>query len=162
MDTEMELTGGRSITIEDVNKLENYTPTDDLVASNTYISGTFIYEDGTEVTATTDNPVTMSYTASTAEKSTNKCYNYATTKFSGKTFWLASYCIDLQIDLQSSCCRFDLRAVSSGHTESYLSLFDSRGYDGMYGVFVMPVVSLKSNIQTSGQDESGAWNLVVE
>lgn len=158
MDTEMELTGGRSITIEDVNKLENYTPTDDLVTSNTYISGTFIYEDGTEVTATTDNPVTMGYTASTAEKSTNKSYNYYTTKFSGKAFYLASYCINFE----SRGCMFCVRLMSSGKIESYWSLFNSWDYDGICGARVMPVVSLKSNIQTSGQDESGAWNLVVE
>ena len=59
--------GGRSITVEDVNKLENYTPTD-IETSKTYTSGTFINDDGTEVEATTDNPVTMSYTASTSEK----------------------------------------------------------------------------------------------
>ena len=47
-------TGGRSITIEDVNKLENYTPKDDTTTSYTYTSGTFINDDGTETVATRD------------------------------------------------------------------------------------------------------------
>lgn len=51
-------TGGRSLTIEDVNKLENYTPEESTV-SYTYTFGTFINEDGTESEATEDNPVTM-------------------------------------------------------------------------------------------------------
>ena len=68
-------TGGRSLTIEDLNHLMRYTP-EDSTNSQTYTSGTFINEDGTEVTATEDNPVTISYTASTEEKSTNKFYSY--------------------------------------------------------------------------------------
>ncbi|MBP3502634.1 MAG: hypothetical protein J6K42_04055 [Clostridia bacterium] len=152
-------TGGRSITVEDVNKLENYMPTDDTTTSYTYTSGTFINEDGTEVTATTDNSVTMSYTASTAEKSTNKYYGYTTTNFSGKSFWLASRCINSN----PGNSIFFVRTVRSGGvSDNFTALLVSNGGEIGCGWTALPVVSLKSNIQTSGKDESGAWNLVIE
>ena len=152
-------TGGRSITVEDVNKLENYTPKDDTTTSNTYKSGTFINDDGTETEASESNPVTLRYTASTQSKSTNGYYNYRTTNFQNNSFWLASPCIYLYSD----DCGFSVRYVGSGGVGSRL-LFISIGSGSGFGNdhSVVPVVSLKSNIQTSEQTESGEWNLVVE
>ena len=100
----------------------------------------------------------MKYTVSTANRSTNKTYVYQTTNFQNKqTFWLASPCIFLF----SNECYFNVRVVDSGSVYGF-SLFysDRNGYD--VDSSVVPVVSLKSNIQTSGQTESGEWNLVVE
>ena len=151
-------TGGRSITVEDVNKLENYTPEDDTTTSYTYTSGTFINDDGTETKASESNQVTLKYTVSTANRSTNKYYDYKTTNFQNKeNFWLASPCIDLY----SSNCRFGVRIVNFGSV-NYGSLFFSYRDELDRDYAVVPVVSLKSNIQTSGQTESGEWNLVVE
>ena len=150
-------TGGRSITVEDVNKLENYTPKDDTTTSHTYTSGTFINDDGTETVASAENPVTLRYTASTQSKSTNEAYSYSTTNFQNNSFWLASPCIDLS----SIRCGFRVHIVSSGNVIGR-GLFSSRGYEVDDDYSVVPVVSLKSNIQTSGQTESGEWNLVVE
>ena len=150
-------TGGRSITVEDVNKLENYTPKDDTTTSYTYKSGTFINDDGTETVASAENPVTLRYTASTQSKSTNEAYSYSTTNFQNNSFWLASPCIDLS----SIRCSFRVHIVSSGNVIGR-GLFSSRGYEVDDDYSVVPVVSLKSNIQTSGQTESGEWNLVVE
>ena len=150
-------TGGRSITIEDVNKLENYTPEDDTTTSYTYTSGTFINDDGTETVASESNKVTLKYTASTQSKSTNRAYNYSTKNLKTSGFWLASPCIDLD----SNFCYFDVRLVSYGGVYSN-QLFTSNGIEGGCDYSVVPVVSLKSNIQTSGQTESGEWNLVVE
>ena len=152
-------TGGRSITVEDVNKLENYTPKDDTTTSYTYKSGTFINDDGTETEASESNQVTLKYTVSTANRSTNKWYSYRTTNFENKpAFWLASPCIDLR----SNYCYFRVRYVRSGSVNYYCSLFNSRGDEDGCVYSVVPVVSLKSNIQTSGKTESGEWNLVVE
>ena len=150
-------TGGRSITVEDVNKLENYTPEDDTTTSYTYTSGTFINDDGTETVASAENPVTLRYTASTQSKSTNEAYSYSTTNFQNNSFWLASPCIDLS----SIRCSFRVHIVSSGNVIGR-GLFSSSGYEVDDDYSVVPVVSLKSNIQTSGQTESGEWNLVVE
>ena len=150
-------TGGRSITVEDVNKLENYTPKDDTTTSYTYTSGTFINDDGTETEASESNQVTLKYTASTQSKSTNEAYSYSTTNFQNNSFWLASPCIDLS----SIRCSFRVHIVSSGNVIGR-GLFSSRGYEVDDDYSVVPVVSLKSNIQTSGKTESGEWNLVVE
>ena len=150
-------TGGRSITVEDVNKLENYTPEDDTTTSYTYTSGTFINDDGTETEASESNQVTLKYTASTQSKSTNRAYNYSTKNLKTSGFWLASPCIDLS----SIRCSFRVHIVSSGNVIGR-GLFSSRGYEVDDDYSVVPVVSLKSNIQTSGKTESGEWNLVVE
>ena len=150
-------TGGRSITVEDVNKLENYTPEDDTTTSYTYTSGKFINDDGTETVASESNPVTLRYTASTQSKSTNEAYSYSTTNFQNNSFWLASPCISLH----SGICFFGVRRVGSGNV-SRNDLFFSNGIEYGSDYSVVPVVSLKSNIQTSGKTESGEWNLVVE
>lgn len=150
-------TGGRSLTIEDVNKLENYTPEESTV-SYTYTFGTFINEDGTESEATEDNPVTMGYTASTAEKSTNRAsYGYETTNFSEKTFFLASRCISLLPE----GCYFAMQFMEKGSINAS-ALSDSFGFHYEPSYPVLPVVTLKANIRTSGQDKNGAWNLVIE
>lgn len=148
--------GGRSITIEDINKLENYTPKDDLSEEDTFMKGTFINEDGIEIEATKENPVTMKYTVTTAEKSTNMIYEYQTKNFKEKSFWLASHCVNLY----SGYGDFYVRNVYSGNVGSSPMFYSHGGsFDSDNGV--MPVVSLKSNIQTNGKDENGAWNLKV-
>ena len=152
-------TGGRSITVEDVNKLENYTPEDDTTTSRTYTRGTFINDDGTETVASAKNPVTLRYTASTQSKSTNKVYYYSTKNFKNSSFWLASPCFSLA---SSFYCDFRVHSVSSGDVDCK-GLFISGGdIETGNDEPVVPVVSLKSNIQTSGKTESGEWNLVVE
>ena len=150
-------TGGKSITVEDVNKLENYTPTDDTTTSYTYTSGTFINDDGTETIASTANPVTKKYIASSTNKSTNKYYDYSTENFKNKTFWLASPCIGLY----SSNCYLYVRYVNSGRV--YVNyLFRSNGTGSGNDYSVIPVVSLKSNIQTRGKTEGEVWILENE
>ena len=151
-------TGGRSITVEDVNKLENYTPKDDTTTSHTYTSGTFINDDGTETVASEENTITMKYTVSTANRSTNKNYTYKTTNFQNKTFWLASPCIYLD----SLICYFNVRYVYHGSVDVGQMRYSYSSSESGIICSVVPVVSLKSNIQTSGKTESGEWNLVVE
>jgi hypothetical protein len=151
-------TGGRSITVEDVNKLENYTPEDDTTTSYTYTSGTFINDDGTETVASEENTITMKYTVSTANRSTNKNYTYKTTNFQNKTFWLASPCIYLD----SLICYFNVRYVYHGSVDVGQMRYSYSSSESGIICSVVPVVSLKSNIQTSGKTESGEWNLVVE
>lgn len=125
--------------------------------SYTYTFGTFINEDGTESEATEDNPVTMGYTASTVEKSTNRAYGYETTNFSEKTFFLASRCISLRPDV----CYFAMHYMTEGSI-SASGLTASFSFDYELSYPVLPVVTLKANIRTSGQDKNGAWNLVIE
>ena len=146
-------TGGRSLTIEDLNHLMHYTPQDS-TNSQTFTNGTFINEDGTEVTATEDNPVTISFTASTEEKSTNKIYSYECGI--SDSFWLASRAIDWDYT-----CYYIVRGSDSGLISGW-DLFASYGPENQIGLPVVPVVTLKANIKTSGRDENDAWNLVFE
>ena len=78
-----------------------------------------------------------------------------------KFFWLASRCVNISI-YDSYGSEFAVRYVHNGHLAcSYFarSAFSSVGGNG-YGV--VPVVSLESNILTSGKDASGVWQLKVE
>ena len=134
-------------------KTGGHTP-EDSTNSQTFTDGTFINDDGTEVTATKDNPVTISYTASTEEKSTNKFYRYDCGM--SDSFWLASRAIDLDY-----ACHYIVRGSDSDVISGW-DLFASYGPENQIGLPVVPVVTLKANIKTSGRDENGAWNLVIE
>ena len=144
--------GGRSITVEDINKLENYRPNGDRT-TKTYTSGTFINEDGTLIVASNVNPVTIKYTDDTINKSTNDYYFYYTKNFIEKTFFVASRCIWLRND----DVFYYVRTVTSGHLAYNFWTFKSGGTEKN----VLPVVILRSNIKTNGRDSSGAWNLDI-
>ena len=145
---------GRSITIEDVNKLENYTPSENQT-SNTYTSGTFINDDGTEQVAGTRNPVTISYTKNTESESTNAYYSYETTNFGEKTFWLASH----MTYMDTEACYYMLRFIQDGKVENNYNgdLYVSTEEERISYKSIIPVVTLQTNIQTTGKDENGAW-----
>ena len=73
------------------------------------------------------------------------------------TYWLAARCVSLL----SSHCSFIVRDVYSGGVSSnYVYYSNGRTYSP--AARVLPVVSLKSNILTTGQDESGVWQLKVD
>jgi hypothetical protein len=166
-------TGGRSITLEDVEQYSSYDHSTFTNSSGykygstqAYTSGTFVVEDGSEVTATAESPVTMTqtgywYTAKSYFKNKtayNMIFKKSTNISANKpTFWLASRCVYLY----SSYCNFDVRRVNSGSVSSNC-LFSLSGNTYRLAYAVSAVVSLKSNIQTTGQDSSGAWNLVIE
>ena len=163
----------RSMNIDDVEKYSSYDKANytsnkgyKYGATQSYTSGTFINEDGTEVTASTESPVKMTqtyygYTAQdyfANEVAYNMIFKQSTNVTANKpTFWLASRCVYLF----SNRCGFDVRYVHSGGVNDYY-LFFSSGSANSPAHRASPLVSLKSNIQTSGKDASGAWNLIVE
>lgn len=126
--------------------------------------GTVSEEDSRLLTASSDNKVTVEHTE----------YSYTTQRYfenetifkmlfknaadtDTKIFWLASRCVDLCSDY----CSFDVRLVYRDFvSSSYLFYTDGKGYSSSYSV--VPIVSLESNILTTGKDESGEWNLKVD
>ena len=73
-------------------------------------------------------------------------------------YLLASRSVYLE---NSSYCYFCVRSVNGGGVSSK-EVCDSYGYGDSPFYNIVPVVSLKSNILTTGQDESGVWQLKVE
>ena len=172
--------GGRSINIEDIEQYSSYDPSrfkssgGEYGETKEYTSGNFIkteevtggVEDKTDsrlVVASKSNPVTVkkSYYSYNLENYIENKTVYNMLFKNGdnyKSFWLASHCVFLGDNYYS----FNVQYVDNGVVEGS-GLKDSKyDYDYYSTAGVLPVVSLQSNIQTSGKDKSGAWNLVVE
>lgn len=114
----------------------------------------------TTTTATTDNPITMtttfySYTAAGYFPST--IYHMI---FDNPYFWLASRFAAID---QSTRCTFGVFQVFSGDLNGY-NMAVSTLVEHTAGArrCVIPVVTLETNIQTTGQDDNGVWQLNVE
>ena len=166
-------TGGRSITLEDVEQYSSYVPS--IGSTITYTSKSFYKEikdengnvtgyETTTTQATSSNPVTMTQTVyeynALSYFSNSIIYNMifkdSSTPYK-PTYWLASRCVHLY----PGYCLFCVNAVFWGELRAYNS-YDSRGSTGSPKYNVVPVVSLKSNILTTGKDESGVWQLKVD
>ena len=159
-------TGGRSLTIDDLDKLNSYKITKiaesdtayDKLNGTKYTTGTFLTEDGTEITASIDSPVTMNYTQSTNSKFTNKPITCSVKLSGANSFWLASYYVGIYNQYSS----YHLRTVNNSSL-SGVYLFETRGNENTESFSVVPVVTLQANIWTSGRDnQNNAWNLIIE
>ena len=140
--------GGRSINIEDIEQYSSYDPSrfkssgGEYGETKEYTSGNFIKTEDLENYIENKTVYNMLF---------KNGDNY-------KSFWLASHCVFLGDNYYS----FNVQYVDNGVVEGS-GLKDSKyDYDYYSTAGVLPVVSLQSNIQTSGKDKSGAWNLVVE
>ena len=168
-------TGGRSITVEDVEQYSSYEPS--IGSTKTYTSGNFYKEikdeegnviryETTTTEASSSNPITMTqtyydYTAqSYFSNSTiyNTIYKKSINESSSKSdYWLASRCVRLD----SNGCTFFVHIVYSGGV-NYNYVCNSNGGTHSPANRVVPVVSLQANIQTIGQDANGVWQLKVD
>ena len=173
--------GGRSINIEDIERYSSYDPekeyknsyssTGTVGGTRTYPSGIFIKGEGitggTEdpndprvVIASSTNEVTVTQTAYGYSNPSNyfENQNAYNVLLSGRNdFWLASR----YRDLGSIDCYFGVHCAISGDFYcDFLFGSESGNFDNNLGV--VPVVSLDSDIPTSGKDTNGAWNLKVE
>lgn len=180
-------TGGRSITIEDILQYSSYNPYTNVNnnSSTGYYGGTREYTIGTfykeikdenenvigyeknPTVASNSNPVTMTettYNIFTTQDYFSNTTIYNTifktsmnTSNSKSSFWLASCCTYLN----NTYCHFHIRLVDSGGVYA-AEMFSSGGGGNSPTCAVSAVVSLKSNMQTTGQDENGVWQLKVD
>ncbi len=176
--------GGRSIRVEDVEQYSSYDKTTFSAYKKygdtvTYTSGNFYKEEKdaegnvtryeTTITEASDSsPVTMTQTlydySGQSYFSNSTIYNMIfkkSTSTSGdkSNYWLASRCVFMP---PVSYCCFGVRTVYSGSV-GYNVVYTSDGNTANpEGRVVVPVVSLKSNILTTGQDESGVWQLKID
>lgn len=132
----------RSLTVEDVNKVENHTP-DGNVAEKSWTHN-YGMDENLNITGSDDATATSQTYNSTA---TTGYYSYSAPSFGVLVdFWLASPCVVLNFD----GCSFDVRYVCDGGVgSSYLFFVNSLGRtNASYGTYsVLPVVSLKSTVQ---------------
>ena len=116
-------------------------------------------ETGKSVSAAsrTDKNTYYGYTGSDKILATSNEYKML---FENKYYWLASRCVSSG----SSLSHFSVHNVESG------DVYGTRVGSGNSGSFyevsisrgVCPIVYLKSDIQTSGKDSSGAWTIIEE
>ena len=157
--------GARSITVEDVNKICGVTPSTELSYNSRNYGKEFTrsicYPTRTEATgyselaaSRTDKNTFYYYTGSDKILATSNEYKML---FENKHYWLASRCVDSGSDYSNFGVHYvsgnvDYAGVGAGYSDSFLEDSVSDG--------VRPVVYLKSDIQTSGKDSSGAWTII--
>lgn len=134
----------RSLTVEDVNKVENHTPDGDVEEK----SWTHNYgmDENLNITGSDDATATSQTYNSTA---TTGYYSYSAPSFGVLgDFWLASRYVDLRSS--GGACGFDVRNLDNGIVLSS-SLFVVKSNGSAYADYstysVLPVVSLKSTVQ---------------
>lgn len=181
-------TGGRSISLDDILKYSSYDPYThkNEYSSTGYYGGTRQYTKGkfykqimngngnvsesvyetNQTIANSTNKITMTQTYcgfSGQNYFSNSMYNLLfkniTDQSSNKaTYLLASKCVDLAADK----CYYDVYRVYEGGIYIYYGIYDSDGVSKSIKYSVMPIVSLKLNIETTGKDENGVWQLKLD
>ena len=162
--------GARSINVDDVNKICGVTPSIKLnsnygkapyTKSIYYPTTSQSTGKSTSAASRTDVHTYYSYTASNYLSNTEETYKLLfrdTANSSNITYWLASRCVYST----SSISRFNVRVVNNGSVD-YSSFGNGRSSsfsESSSDRGVRPIVYLKSNIQTSGKNTSGAWNII--
>ena len=161
--------GARSITVEDVNKICGVTPST-AERNSGYgeeYTKSMYYPTRTEATGYSTSAASRKYkNTSYGYTGIDKIENQYKMLFrnEGDTgdiiYWLASRC---ESDIANFFENFSVCWVHSGNVESAVIGFGSSRDFSEFSrddVGVRPVVYLKSNIQTSGKDSSGAWTII--
>ena len=149
--------GARSITVEDINKITGYTPnepTTPYTKSIYYPTRTTATGYSTSAANRTDKGTLYFYRGSEKIDATNNKYKM----LFDTTYWLASRCVGSDGTMVNW---YYVRSIDSGLVRATIVCdgsiyrFDTQSYSRG----VRPVVYLKSDIQASGKDSSGAWKI---
>ena len=155
--------GARSITVEDINKIIGYTPsepTTPCTKSIYYPTRTTETGYSTSKASRTDKYTYYSYVGSEKIATTSNEYRMLFRNgvdTDNIAYWLASCCVysgsNLSYFYVHSLRSGDVGCayVGEGRSDLFNELSDCYG--------VCPIVYLKSNIQTSGKDSSEAWKI---
>ena len=147
-----------------------YTGNTNRYETETYINGTFIMDNNSEVTATEQKPVTMRQTYYGYQSynyinntNTEPYYNLlivssADSNQYKESFWVATRFYYLE----KRMCHFFIRRIGSGGVGADTAMFSSNPTSRSLNYAVMPMVTLQSNIQVTGQDSNNVWQLDLE
>ena len=157
--------GARSINVDDINAITGYTPS----ATTTPYTKSIYYPTtsqdtgySTSVASRTDVNTYYTYTASTyLTDTTSEMYKMLfrdTEDTKNIYYWLASR----SVSSNSVMGEFNLRSVWGGQVNKGDLFYSSSNAPNKYqrGYGVRPIVYLKSTVQTSGKDASGAWTII--
>lgn len=155
----------RSINVDDINTITGYTPT----TGNSYTKSIYyptIYSEtgySSSAESITDTSTDYAYTGSEyLTDTTSEMYKMLfrdTEDSSNISYWLASRFISSY----SSYSSFGARTVYDGAVDgNILGKGLSSGFNdsNTHGLGVRPIVYLKTTVQTSGKDASGAWTII--
>ena len=179
-------TGGRSLNINDVEQYSTYNPEVFVNSENSskyndtlnFTSGKFYKEvknqngdiTGYELlitNASTSNSVTLTqnyytYTAKNYFSNSiiyNMIFKNSTNVNSNKPeYWLASR----QVNLLPASGSYFVSSIYNGNVNNTSGIYDSRGYSISPAKNIVPVVTLEANLQTTGQNANGVWQLYIE
>ena len=152
---------GRSLRLKDIEQF--CTITDEEMEwrkgfEKTFTTGTFII-DGKEVKATEENPVTVTNTHYYCDY--RDCMNY-TQLFEKGRYHLADSACEISNYDEFSYCYFGNICMNwdDRYCYSQVLAFEALGnYEITYDASVMPVITLKANLTTTGRNEEGVWQL---
>ena len=163
--------GARSINVDDVNKICGVKPSTQLYSDygkapytkNTYYPTTSQATGySTSTTSRTDETVYYNYKGlecfENAENNLYKMLFINQTDNSDAYYWLASR----DILSYSNLSDFRVRCINDGHVNS---TYPAIGRNKDFLIYsknsmIRPIVYLKSNLQTTGKNSSGAWNII--
>jgi len=177
-------TNGRSIKLEDVEQYSTYNPYDykSYHSSTGYYGGTRTYSTGNFYKEIKDGngikyetSLTDASTEANGIEMTQTFYGYGAKRYfvnstiynmlfrnsvdissNKSSYWIGSF----GVYLYSKMCNYSIYLIheSSIYGES---IYESNGGKPEKSFAVVPVVTLEQNIQTSGQDSNGVWQLDV-
>jgi len=174
------LDSGRSINLNDIDKYssfvkESYVDSNGIKYgdTNTFACKTpgnknvdLTSDEMIKLTGSGENPTTVTQTYYTYNPETyfsnSKIFNLIFRKSNDVNsnkdgFALATRSVNLNLDY----CSFRLNRVKNSKLTS-TSVYTGRGYENNTECSVLPVISLQANIQTTGQNANGVWEIVVE
>ena len=148
----------RSIKVEDVNKVENYTP------SRSIEEYSFNHRYGMNLDTLDIVDYGVGNEAQRTYKTDTLCYSYSLNNSSSYLTgdcWLASRSVDPVEELGAYFCQFGVYRVEDGTMRRGYAMFDvyndGSSYDDSGNYAVLPVVTLKSGIHM--EKVNGTWTL---
>ena len=173
-----KIDSGRSINLADIEQYSSYDKTT-YINNDGYIVGTSSksYEfktpgnvgvnlEGTEMqklTGSSENPVTVNQTFYTYKTQnyfkSSIIYNMIFSKNDNKMYWVNAK----SINLFENYCNFGLSviATSSENAVNMTTMYTTSGHVYDRIATYVPVVELEDNIQTTGKDANGVWQLDI-
>ena len=157
--------GARSINVKDINRITGYEQTEGTSYTHTIYYPTKNTEDGKSTSAASRTDINRVYIYKGSDylsDTTSEIYKMLfrnITNSSDISYWIASRFIASY----ATAASFGVPHVDSGEVKSNGSICDCQSGKVSVSVnsyAVRPILYLKTNIQTAGKDENGAWIIV--
>lgn len=152
----------KSIDVNDINTITGYKPAARTSATHTIFYPTKTTEDGKSITTkTTTDENTENYYGTDYLSNSSAIYKMLFTNETNSNYskyWLANRC---KWDSENGGVNFFVQMLWDGKVGKKIVLGSWTGEWNVYvnSGLIRPIVYLKTNLQTTGQDENGVWML---